>query len=78
MDLKEAVQHKRFILDLIEDPDIAVCKYNIGKPKQQADVASLLTEIVSRHVAKLQAEIKDAAGKVKVSNFLCQFSCKAR
>jgi len=72
MDLQEIVQHKRFILDLIEDVEIAVCKYNI----RGDNIVDALNATVSKHVANLQNELVELSLQVPAdTNFLCNMSC---
>ena len=75
MDIKQAVEHKRFLLDLIDDPELAVCHYRIGSSEKRKEVVETLQAIVSKHVANLKNDLVQGELETKGINIICNISC---
>lgn len=59
MSMEEALSHKRILLDLIDDTDVAVCLHRMGEFEERAQLAAGLQVIINRHINNMKAEIID-------------------
>ncbi len=63
MNIEQALEHKKLLLDLIEDADIAVCMHRMGPFKKRGRLASRVQVIINRHINNMKAEIIEFVNK---------------
>jgi len=76
---KTFFDRKRFILDLIDDVPLALCKYNIGDKTNREALSQNMESIVVKHIENLKVELADFVEKGRFrdvkGNGVCNFSC---
>jgi len=76
MELRDMLEHKGFILDLIDDVDLALCKYNVHiEEEKNEEVRDMLQNIVNKHISHLKEEVLSTNNVKKWFDNLCNFSC---
>lgn len=63
MNIEQALDHKRILLDLIEDPDIAVCMHRMGPFEKRGELSTGLATIINKHINNMKREISEFVNK---------------
>lgn len=54
---KEALERKKFLLDLIEDPSLSVCLYDVGSKSDRARIIDGIEAIINKHINNLKNDL---------------------
>lgn len=71
--------HKRFVLDLIDDVELTLCKYNVGDPENRPRLVERMEAIIGKHLDNMRAELLEIRNERWAEeaggNTICNFSC---